>query len=255
MSRTHAAGRWAALLVLVVTLAALPGRAHGWANLDVRSWLSQPGVKLLAVEFYATWCGPCMKAVPKWKKLHEKYRAKGLRLVVVSVQDQGACTSPDWNPDQVICDEDGTLQQAWKAGDLPQAFLWSWQGNMLVSHGHVDQVEKAIEAYFERIPRIMVATPKDARGAELEDAGGLKRLVRTELSRVAKLELVADKETLEELRRLRKEGYNPNYDTKTACKLGAEVSPNSKLDITVRTTGNGQIRAVVGQSDWRPIPP
>lgn len=240
MNRSHAAGRWAALLILFATLAFLPGRAHAWANLDVRSWLSQPGVKLLAVEFYATWCGPCMKAVPQWKKLHEKYRSQGLRLVVVSVQDQGACASPDWNPDRVICDEDGTLQQAWKAGELPQAFLWSWQGNMLVSHGHVDDVEKAIEAYFERIPRIMVATPKDARGAELPDGDGLKRMVRTELSRVAKLELVADKETLEELRALRKEGYNPNYDTKTACKLGAEISPNSKLDITLRTTDSGQ---------------
>ncbi len=240
MTRTQHAGRCLTLFILAVILTTMPARAFGWANLDVRSWLSQPGVKLLAVEFYATWCGPCMKAVPQWKKLHEKYRAKGLRLVVVSVQDQGACVSPDWNPDQVICDEDGTLQQVWKAGDLPQAFLWSWQGNMLVSHGHVDQVEKAIEAYFERIPRIIVATPKDGRGQALEDGDGLKRMVRTELSRVAKLELVADKETLEELRRLRKEGYSPNYDTKTACKLGAEVSPNSKLDVTLRTTDSGQ---------------
>ncbi|MFH1531890.1 MAG: PEGA domain-containing protein [Pseudomonadota bacterium] len=240
MTRTRHAGRCLSLLILAATLVAAPGRAYGWANLDVRSWLSQPGVKLLAVEFYATWCGPCMKAVPQWKRLHEKYRAKGLRLVVVSVQDQGACASPDWNPDQVICDEDGTLQQAWKAGDLPQAFLWSWQGTMLVSHGHVEQIEKEIEAYFERLPRIMVAAPKDERGNVLDDGEGLKRMVRTELSRVAKLELVADKETMEELRRLRKDGYNPNYDTKTACKLGAEVSPNSRLDITLRTTGSGQ---------------
>ncbi|MBI4818084.1 MAG: hypothetical protein HY791_17615 [Deltaproteobacteria bacterium] len=44
------------------------------AGLDVDGWLEKPGVKLLAVEFYATWCKPCMEAVPKWKALHEKYR-------------------------------------------------------------------------------------------------------------------------------------------------------------------------------------
>ena len=233
-------GRVAAVMILVLTLLTVPSRAFAWANLDVRGWLSRPGVKLLAVEFYATWCGPCMKAVPQWKKLHEKYRSKGLRLVVVSVQDEGACASPDWNPDRVVCDEDGTLQQAWKANNLPQAFLWSWQGNMLVSHGDVDQVEKAIEAYFERVPRILVADPKDGRGVPLDDGAGLKHMVRSELSRVAKLDIVADKETLEELRALRKEGYNPNYDTKTACKLGAEVSPNTRLDITLRNSGNIQ---------------
>lgn len=56
--------------------------------MDLKGWLGQSGVKLVAVEFYATWCKPCMKVVPKWKALHEKYRARGLRLIVVSVQDQ-----------------------------------------------------------------------------------------------------------------------------------------------------------------------
>ncbi|MBM4373165.1 MAG: redoxin family protein, partial [Deltaproteobacteria bacterium] len=233
-------GRVLAAVLMILFCHAEYARGGGWTGLDVRGWLTQPGVKLLAVEFYATWCGPCMKAVPRWKKLHETYRAQGLRLVVVSVQDQGSCASPDWSPDRVVCDEDGALQQAWKAKDLPQAFLWSWQGNMLVSHGDVDQVEKAIEAYFQRLPRILVAEPLDGKGAELADGGDLKRLVRTELSRVSKLELVADPETLEELRRLRKEGYNPSFDAKTACRLGAEVSPNSKLDITLRSDGSGQ---------------
>jgi thiol-disulfide isomerase/thioredoxin len=57
--------------------------AFAGESLDVRDWLSRPGVKLLTVEFYASWCGPCKKAVPQWKALHEKYRDQGLQLVVV----------------------------------------------------------------------------------------------------------------------------------------------------------------------------
>ena len=80
---------------------------------EVSTWLDRPGVKLLAVEFYATWCKPCMAAVPRWKALHEKHRDDGLRLVVVATQDPKAgCANPGWNPDDVVCDDDGAIA-AW----------------------------------------------------------------------------------------------------------------------------------------------
>ena len=37
----------------------------------------------MVVEFYATWCEPCMDAIPRWKKLHDKYRGVALRLHLV----------------------------------------------------------------------------------------------------------------------------------------------------------------------------
>jgi len=214
----------------------VPPPALAGSGLDVKEWLSRPGVKLVAVEFYATWCKPCMEAVPKWKAVHDKYRAQGLRLVVVSVQEQGACASPDWAPDAVVCDEDGILQQQWKAGSLPQAFLWSWQGDMLVANGTVEQVEAEIETYFEQVPRILIQDPADERNRPLPDAEYVKKSVRAELARTAKFELVADEATREELRNLKKEGYGLHYEEKLACKLGQEVSPNSTLSITRRKT-------------------
>ena len=122
---------------LLVMMALIAQPAIAGDELDVKDWLSRPGVKLLAVEFYATWCGPCKKAVPQWKALHEKYRDQGLRLVVVSVQDpNGACARPGWNPDDAICDTEGWLAEAWGVGDsLPAAFLWSWRGPLLERAG------------------------------------------------------------------------------------------------------------------------
>ncbi len=130
--------RW--LLLLLFFMAARPVVAG--EELDIKDWLSRPGVKLVAVEFYASWCGPCKKAVPQWKALHEKYRDQGLRLVVVSVQDpDGACINPGWNPDDVVCDAEGRLAEAWAVGDrLPAAFLWSWRGPLLVRKGHINEV-------------------------------------------------------------------------------------------------------------------
>ena len=37
-----------------------------------------------------------------------------------------------------------------KVGTLPSAFLYSWQGNTLVERGHIDEVEREIEAYMLR---------------------------------------------------------------------------------------------------------
>ena len=192
--------------------------------------LKKPGVKLVAVDFYATWCEPCNKAIPKWRKLQEKYGDKGFKLIVVSVQSGGSCSQPPkWNPDKIICDFEGDIADSWHANDLPQAFLWSWQGNALVSHGTVDDVESAVEKYFKNVPRVFVE-----EGADRD----IYRLVRSELSKNSKIEVVASDEERKALAELRKKSAELNYDTKLQCKLGEEISANSRLVISKTKYGS-----------------
>src|SRR5258708_39154180 len=42
--------------------------------------------KVIVVDLYATWCGPCMRAIPHNNELLKKYKDKGLVIA-------GACTS------------------------------------------------------------------------------------------------------------------------------------------------------------------
>ncbi len=204
-------------------------------------WLARPGVKLLAVEFYADWCMPCKKAVPRWQSLREKYGPRGLRLVVVTV-DSAECTPRGLTPDRAICDNDAEVSRQWAATELPQAFLWAWPGQVLVEHGTVEAVEKAVESYFEKAPRIVVEMPVDGVGAPLPVAVGreLRSLVRGELALSAKFDIIADDEERKLIRKWRKESAAANYDEGTRCRIGAEVAPNSVLKISLSEASQGK---------------
>jgi thiol-disulfide isomerase/thioredoxin len=58
--------------------------------------------KVVVVDFWATWCGPCVHEIPGYIALQKKYAEQGLVIVGVSVDQQGAGVVTKFNSDKGV---------------------------------------------------------------------------------------------------------------------------------------------------------
>ncbi len=73
-----------------VTAHRAPYRAPNFsrANLNGKTIrLSDYKGKVVLLNFWATWCGPCLAEMPKFAEWQNEYRARGLQVVGVSMDD------------------------------------------------------------------------------------------------------------------------------------------------------------------------
>jgi thiol-disulfide isomerase/thioredoxin len=67
-----------------------PPQPAGVVNLDEKGWEevhSRQRGRVLLVNFWATWCEPCREEFPAIVRLHKNYRARGLSVVAISMDE------------------------------------------------------------------------------------------------------------------------------------------------------------------------
>ena len=111
--------------------------------------------KVVYVDFFASWCGPCKVSFPWLKAMHEQYAEKGLVIVAINVdKDRGDATRfiAHFSPPFLIgYDPAGKTAEAFHVEGMPSSFLISPSGTILYSHVGFDLKDAArIEAQIKK---------------------------------------------------------------------------------------------------------
>ncbi|MCL2647678.1 MAG: thioredoxin domain-containing protein [Phycisphaerales bacterium] len=119
--------------------------------------------KVILVDFWATWCGPCREFVPVLKKLYADYHDKGLEIVGVdndSADDKVAgfikTNAMPWPQfrESTQNDDDNVHPLAKRYGidSLPTIYLIDAKGNLRYIDGHED-LETKVKKLLAEMPK------------------------------------------------------------------------------------------------------
>ena len=152
------------MLAVVLTLVGFITNAQVKVD-QIAPEISLPGVKdnaislsslkgkVVLIDFWASWCGPCRAAIPNVIKLYNKYNAKGFEVFGVSIDSKKA----DWLKaianDKIkytqVMDKDGwnsTVAEKYGVYSIPSTFLLDKTGKVIAIDLDGEELENKVKS-------------------------------------------------------------------------------------------------------------
>ena len=112
--------------------------------------------KVVLIDFWASWCGPCRKENPNVKKIYEKYKDQGFEIYAVSldnnaVQWKGAIAKDGlaWKHVSELLGWKGTVSRAYGVRSIPQTFLLDQEGRIVKTGFRSHELESLIQPLLQ----------------------------------------------------------------------------------------------------------
>ncbi|MGV3618445.1 MAG: TlpA family protein disulfide reductase [Fimbriimonas sp.] len=117
--------------------------------------------KVVVLDFWAVWCGPCVAELPKMKKLYADYKDKGLEIIGISLdypEDKGGLKMlKDFVAEKEMAwpqyyqgkHWDGDYSVSWGINSIPALFLIDKNGNLVDVEAR-SGLEERVKALLEQ---------------------------------------------------------------------------------------------------------
>jgi len=141
--------------VLMAVFSALCGLAHGIEKGQPAPNFSLPSTnadtsasspislvalrgKVVYVDFWASWCGPCKQSFPWMNDMQTRYGSKGFQVVAINVDKKPSdaagflrATAPVFS---IAYDPAGSTPQLFQVKAMPSSFLIGTDGRVIATH-------------------------------------------------------------------------------------------------------------------------
>ena len=91
--------------------------------------------KVIILNFWATWCAPCLEEMPAFEKLYRRYRSQGLTVLAVSLDKGDFSKVQDFVDSNnltfpVLMDSDGVAEKLYPSFTIPFTYVIDKDGRV-----------------------------------------------------------------------------------------------------------------------------
>lgn len=113
--------------------------------------------RVVYVDFWASWCGPCRESFPWMNQLHSRHEKDGLSILAVNVDQEPAKAQAFLRElparFRIVPDPEGRLAQHYQLRGMPSSFVVDRQGRVRFAHVGFTSSKRA--AYEDEILQLL----------------------------------------------------------------------------------------------------
>jgi thiol-disulfide isomerase/thioredoxin len=137
-----------------------------WSNTEAASMADLKG-KIVVLDFWATWCGPCIASIPKTNEMAAKYADRGVVVLGVCHPEGGekmAATATEHGIRYPLAlDAQGATIKAFAVDSFPDYYVVGRDGSLVAADVSNSKVEEVVQALLAR---------EEASGANIPTPAG-----------------------------------------------------------------------------------